>query len=210
MNITTKNIIIWILIALTFTGMYFGVYLPWRKARLLIRTFSILNGGSTLEQFQSSFGYMLDFYSPVGQDEAISNYLNGVIRVMNDQDEPEIIAALAKDAEERMRPVLQKGSGFSFSQNIFNLATVYRLAAVKLQSEEYYNKSLAMFERGLDASPNRKMFLYGLLDLYLIGSQNDKARELGEYILTIWPDDEKIKEVLNNLPKFLKSNATTS
>jgi hypothetical protein len=50
-------------------------------------------------------------------------------------------------------------------------------------------------------SPNRPQFLYGLFDFYRMTGNFARAREVGEKILALWPEDELARKILKDLPE---------
>jgi len=145
---------------LIFVSMYFGAYLPLRKSQLYIKAISELQAGKikSLQDFDTAFGLVLNFYSPVGQDEIVSNYFSILANVTSQQTNKEIIEVLIKQAEVLMAPILKKGRGFNYSQNLYNFAMFYKIAGQKLNSDVYLQKSIDLFQEGLKYSPGRLIF----------------------------------------------------
>lgn len=182
-------------------AIYYGSYLPLRKSQMHINAVLNLQGGKvrTLENFNDLFNPVLDFYSPVGQDEITQHYLGILTNIINQQSDKAAIDILASQAENRMTPILEKGRGFNFNQNLYTLGLIYKIVALKFKDEGYYQKSVSIFWEGLKYSPNRLIFLEGLFNLYAAHGYNDKASEMGKIILEYYPNEERIKEILKNL-----------
>ncbi|HDH31721.1 MAG TPA: hypothetical protein ENH26_03035 [Candidatus Wolfebacteria bacterium] len=182
---------------LILTAMYYGSFLPFRKSQLYINAqIGLSRGVSSLQEFNNLFEPALDFYSPVGQDEIVSGYLRVLISLLEQQSNKEIVDILTKQAETRMAPILEKEKGFGLSQNIYNLASIYAISAIRFNDDIYYEKGVEMFKLGLKHSPNRAMFLYGLLNLYQFKNNKKGIREVGEIILKYWPGDEQVKQII--------------
>lgn len=190
MNSSLKQIIAGLITIAILILMYFGAYLPLRKSQIYIKAMFNFRSGKvhSVQDFTDSFGSALNFYSPIGQDEVVSYYSGIVINVINQQNNAQIIEILMKQAEDAMTPILKKQKGFVFNQNLYNFAMVYKIAALKLKNEIYFQKSLDLFNEGLKYSPNRLIFLSGLFDLYQIKGDNEKMREISDIILKYWPD----------------------
>ncbi len=183
---------------LILAAMYFGSYLPLRKSQLQIKALSGMREIRSVEGFNDLFGPVLDFYSPVGQGEVTSGYLSNILNVVRQQSDKDVVGALIKQAEIRMAPILEKRSGFSFNQNIYNLASIYSAGAVKFNDGDYYRKGVEMYRLGLKYSPNRPMFLYGLFGLYQSKGDKEGVEEIGGIILKYRPDDEHVRRTIQD------------
>lgn len=56
-------------------------------------------------------------------------------------------------------------------------------------TERYYRGALAM-------APRLPNLLYDLLNIYDIGKEQEKAAEIANRILVLWPDDKLVRELL--------------
>ncbi len=196
-----KQIIAGILTVFILYTMYYGCYLPFRKSQLYIDTAINFKkeGVRSFESLVNLFEPAFKFYSPVGQDEIISNYLSSMINLISQQSNPMVIEALVKESERRADTFLKLGKGFNYSQSLYAMAMIYRVATLKLNDEFYYQKAIETFSKGIELSPTRSTFLYGLFDLYVAKKDLFKAKEIGRIVLEYWPADEEVKRILNNL-----------
>lgn len=202
MSITFKQFIATIVIIIAAGMAYFGAYLPLRKGQMHIDAVMNLQEGKvrSIEDFNDLFDPVLNFYSPIGQDESVSYYLGILLSVINQQTERQVIDVLVKQAEDRMVPILEKGSGFSFNQNLYTFGSIYKMAALKFHDLEYYKKAENIFKTGLEYSPNRKIFLKGLFDLYSVNKDDqNKALEIGKTILKYYPEEEAVKKFVDGI-----------
>ncbi len=198
MDKTVKIIISLIVTVLAAAAFYYGSYEPLRKSQLYINA---IRGYETtkprsIEEFNNSFTPALDAPSPIGYDEITGAYLGVVSGVLNQQNNPQVIEVLVKQVEDRMAPILAVMRGINFSQNLFVLAQINKTAAFKLKSENYYQRSVYLLNEGFKFSPNRPIYLYNLLDLYLARGDSEHAKEIGEIILKYWPEDKKVAKLL--------------
>ena len=180
---------------------YLGSYLPLKKSQFYIQGLSALQTTEprSLQEFNNLFDPSLDSYSPIGQDEIVASYLGFIINIMNQQTDRQLITTLVGQAERRVAPILEAKKGFNFSQVLFSTGTIYRIAAYKLKSEFYYEKSVELYKEGLKYSPNRAIFLYGLLDLYRFEGDKEGEKEVGTTILRYWPGDEKVRKIIESI-----------
>jgi len=149
----------------------------------------------SVEDFTEAFNPALSYYSPIGQDEVVSYFIGGVLAdLINQQTNPQVIEVLMKDSEQWTDPIIRAGKGFGYSQNLYNFAALYQLAAQKLKNADYFQKSFELFFKGLENSPNREIFLNGLFNNYQIAGDKAKAKEIGEIILKYWPGERRYKK----------------
>ncbi len=202
MNDLLKQIIAFSVSIIVAAAIYFGAYLPLRKSQMHIDAILNLQNGKvhSVGDLNDLFDPVLDFYSPIGQDEITSYYLGILINIINQQTDRTVIDVLAKQAENRMAPILQVEKGFSFNQNLYTLGSIYKIAAIKFKDKVYYDKAVNIFQEGLEYSPKRLIFLKGLFDLYSVNlDDQSKAREVGEIILKNWPDDKSTRDLIDKI-----------
>lgn len=201
MSQTFKQLIAAIIILVAIGMGYFGAYLPLRKGQIHIAAISELQSGNirSVGDFNALFDNDFNFYSPVGQDEIISHYLGNLANIINQQTNRQIADIFVKQAENVMAPTLKIKRGFSFNQNLYTLGSIYKIAAIKFKDENYYEKSIEIFNEGLEYSPNRLMFLKGIFELYAFHGEMEKALEIGHVILKYYPDESKVREFIDGI-----------
>lgn len=199
MNSTPRKTIAIILSMFVLGLMYFGSYLPLKKSQFYIQAMIAFQSGKikSVKNLTDAFNLAFNYYSPIGQDEIVSYYTGGILaNLINQQTNQQVIEILVKDVEKYTEPIVKTGKGFGFSQNLYNFAKIYQLAAQKLQNIEYLQKSVDLFYKGLENSPNREIFLEGLFIDYQIAGNKARAKEVGEIILKYWPEKEEIKKAI--------------
>ena len=199
LNNDIKIIIAFIMTILILVLFYFGAYLPLKKSQMHINAVLSLQNGKvrTLDDLNNLFNSVLDFYSPVGQDEITQYYLGILLGIINQQPNKDIIDILARQAENRMESILKAGKGFNFNQNLYTLGSIYKITALKSRDLGYYQKAVNIFQEGLKYSPNRLIFLRGLFDIYSANADDKgKALEIGKTILKYYPNEKKVAEYL--------------
>lgn len=180
-------------------GAYFGSYLPLRKSQMFIETHMNAPKVRSLQDFTAMFDKVLGFYSPVGQDEIVANYLGTVNGIIGQQSEEKIIRALVLQAEAYTRPIIESEKGLNLSQTMVSMGMVYKTAAGKLNDRAYFEKAVKVFENGLSYSPHRPIFLYNLFELYYAVGDKENTKKIGERILMDWPQEEKVRDIMKAL-----------
>ncbi|MCX6702332.1 MAG: hypothetical protein NTW60_00450 [Candidatus Wolfebacteria bacterium] len=184
--------------------IYFGAFLPISKSQLYVGAQANLSNVRTIQQFSDVFEKVFFYYSPVGQDEIIQGYLGTLMNIIQQQNPTpgtDAIDYLAKQAEKWGDPIMMRGKAFNYGQIIYSLGAVYKLAAVKLQNFDYYQRSVAAFRDGAKHSPGRAVFLYNLFDLYNMAGDKANARIAGEEIAKNWPNDPQAQQIKEFLDK---------
>ncbi len=194
--------IISILLSIFLVGLiYYGSLLPFHKASIYIRARQ--TEVNDIKQFNDLYDGILSTNSPVGQDELVSNYLDLISSLINQEkgkEKPnlEIIKYLASNAEKWAEPIIERGTGFSFSQIIYNYATINRDVALVLNDKKHYDKAVTLYQLGLKHSPDRQIFLYTLFDLYVLVGDKAGANLLGDRIIEVY-DDNRVTEIISKM-----------
>lgn len=187
------------IIIITAMGMfYFGAYLPLKKSQLYIDAAMNLSTVHTIGDFDNVFKKVFSFYSPTGQDEILSAYISNMLNLIISQKDERVVDALMVQLENNSNYLFNSKNGFNYGQSLFFMGLIYEINGKKFNDEVYYQKAISMFEKGLEYSPNRPAFLYGLFDAYKDKGDKIKAKEIGNIILKYWPNDEEVKNFVKN------------
>jgi hypothetical protein len=93
-------------------------------------------------------------------------------------------------------PILERGHGMSFTQNLYVLGVLNTLVFTKTRDPRYFIAARTYTEKGAELSPTRPQFLYALFDLYRVENNAPKVQEIGNRILSQWPGDERARSLL--------------
>lgn len=177
---------------------YFGNFLPMVKSQNYIAALQSLRESKTWDDFQDSFNRALEAGSPFGQDEIARNLANLAVGLMNQnaKTNPAVAGALDGYMDRFLAPVVAKEKGPSFSQTLYLAALLKATAYQITRLPDYLEDAEKYYRLGLKLSPNRPQFLYGLFDLYRNAGNESGISEMGERILQLWPEDERIRAML--------------
>jgi len=178
-KVLIKNLIITILIVLSFLSIYFGAYLPFKKSRLFIDSLRTANEIKSINQFKSHFDKVFNFYSPVGDEEVVkflsSDIANAVSQIAEENVARELVNYIEpKLFQNNVRHLLVGAQLYSILWNKY-----HRPEDAK-KVEDYY---LAAFRIG----PKLPQVLYGLLEFYRATGNEKRLMEIGQLILSYWP-----------------------
>ncbi len=199
MNTIVKKTIIAIFIVVVFVGLYFGAYLPYKKANAFITTIHLLQSVESVDELKYRFDKVLNINSPVARDEVVGFTLNQLTNLIRNGLSEEVGGLIVGYAEEIARPILADSQSPELTKIILKMGIVYQTTWSIYEDKVYAEAAENLYLRGLEVSPNRPQFLYGLFDLYLSEGRVKEAIEVGEQITAIWPADSLVGQKLQLL-----------
>mgnify|MGYP001600940459 CR=1 FL=1 len=187
---------------------YFGSYLPLQKSHLFIKTMRNLSQINSLQEFEEAMSTVLEFNSPIGQEELLRQFASTIIDVINQPHHPPVLGKLINTyLNKYYEPIIQSGSGMSFNQNLYVLGTLNEIAALKTQNPEFLSAAKTYYLKSYEIGPKRPQALFGLFDIYRIEGNVEEVKKIHEQILTQWPGEKKTKQAFEEfLSKVSSSN----
>ncbi len=185
---------------------YYGSYLPMRKSMAYIEAMQSSNKVKTVNDFESVFSVPLDYPSPIGQEELVrsmSNTINGSLQGVSD---PKAIDELINYSEKYFAPIIARGKGMSFGQDVYILGMMNEIAFLKTKEPKYLQAAEKYFKMEQTLGPKRPQGLYGLFDIYRIEGNTNEFKKIADQILSQWPNDARIIDMIN---QTLKVSSTT-
>jgi hypothetical protein len=181
--------------------MWYGSYLPMQKSYAYIDMLQRLGTVQSWDQFVGLVTVPLDMMSPIGQEELVRNF-GGTIAmriVQTNGSNPTLMDQVFAMVNRYMGPIMASGRGLSFDQNAYMMAALNQTAYLSSKDPKYLNDAEKFFKLGLEKSPNRPQFLYGLFDIYRTNGDKVKAKETADKILSLWPDDVRVGAALQEV-----------
>lgn len=181
--------------------LVYGTYLPLRKSRLYISALQTANKATSLQDFMVPYMTAFEAVSPIGQEEIVRNFANtvGAIATNAKGADPTLIRALGASMDRYSLPLIEERSGLSQAQSFYTFGATYRALDQGDDTTNFRERYHTLLLRGLELSPNRPQFLYGLFDYELHFGSNAEARKYGELILKYWPDDKQVQRAMKGL-----------
>ena len=177
--------------------LFYGSYLPYRKSELFIQAMSTASSAKTFGEFTGLFAIPLDAPSPIGQEELVRNLGSTMLDLLKSNGEnAQLTQAATAFLNGYYKPIIDRGRGMSFEQNLFMLGSMNEIAYLKTKDTQYLAAAQQYLEQGRELGPKRPQFLYGLMDIYRLKGDMGKATGVAQEILTLWPNDEKLKNAL--------------
>ncbi|MBI2033519.1 MAG: O-antigen ligase family protein [Candidatus Liptonbacteria bacterium] len=193
-----KKVIAIVVAAVILAVAYYGSYLPLRKSQMFISALNSDRKIQSLDEFKKVFSAPLDVPSPIGQEELVRNLGNVILNLVSQSggSRPEVAGELIKYLESYFDPVIERGRGMSFEQDLYILGALNELAFIQTKQTQYLVSAKRYFSKALELGPKRPQALYGMFDIYRIEGNTEEAKIIGEQILTQWPDDNRTRDAL--------------
>ena len=205
----TKQFIAIILTVAILAIAWWGSYAPMRKAEIFIATLQNLQAtpASSLQDLETRLAAPLDYPAPIGQEELVRNMANNILNFVQHSTDASTTAQLIGFMHGYYDPIIAEGKGMSFSQDLYLLGAIHETAFVQTHDPKYLAAAQQYFEQGVAVGPDRPQSLYGLFDVYRFEGNVASATAVGAKILTLWPDDQAIKQ---GLATFMAQTASST
>lgn len=192
MSSTLKKILGVLFSAFILSVAYYGSYLPLNKSEAFISALRSMQSIKSLADFEQTFSAPLNMPSPIGQEELVRNTTNIVLNLVQQSNNPDVVEKAIDFIESYYNPIIDRGRGMSFEQNLYVLGAVNESAFVKTKQARFLGDSEKYYSKGLELGPKRPQFLYGLYDVYRIEGNVDGVKAIAAQILSQWPEDERV------------------
>lgn len=195
-----KQIIVSLLVALIVIVGYFGNFLPLRKSTAYISALHNLGQYQSVGEFEQAFSGVLDYYSPIGQEELTKNTISIILSFLQRSKQPEaVVDELVRYIESYAKPIIDRGPNPNLGQLMYLLGTLNLAAFYQTNNEKYIQTAESYYKKGLTISPRRPQYLYGLLEIYQAKNDYKKSEEIAKQILSFWPEDKKVENLLKEI-----------
>ena len=208
MNRTFKEIIaVAASLFLVFVAWY-GSYSPMRKAEIYISTLQGMQVTpvSSLNDLEKRLSAPLNYPSPIGQEELVRNMTNSVLNFVQQSHDAASIAELIRFTTGYFEPILARGKGMSFSQDVYLMGAMNEVAYTKTGIKTYLDAAKKYYLTGESIGPDRPQPLYGLFDVYRMEGDATNTEVIGNKILSNWPTDQNVRQ---GLEQFLKQGTSS-
>jgi len=198
----SKQLIALFITAFALVLMYLSAYLPYVKGSLYITALQNSQQATTLQDYLKPYEDAFNFWSPVGDPEEIRFFGNNILNLLSNQKQTlsETAATNLVDyAFDKLNSPSLGTKGLNYSQVILEKASILASYGKIYKKPEAFQKAEELYKQGLELSPHRPQFLYGLLSLYLAEGKTVEAKAIGETILKYWPTDQNIAKIMAEL-----------
>ena len=202
MSLKLKQMIALLVTAMALALLYLSAYLPYVKGSLYISALSEVQSATTLQDFITPFETAFNFWSPIGEPEEVRFFANNTLGMLTNQKQqlPETVAtALVDYTVQKLNSNPLGAKGLNYSQSILIEASILSAYGQEYKQASALQKAEELYQEGLQLSPKRPQFLYGLFSLYLAEGNAAAAKPIGEEILKYWPDDQNVAGIVGKL-----------
>jgi hypothetical protein len=198
MNPTSKKIIAIALSVATLAIAYYGSYRPLRKAQMFIATLQGLQTTppTSINDLETRLSVPLDYSSPIGQEELVRNMANSVLSFIQESPDTTSTDELVSFMMDYYDPILARGKGMSFGQDLYLVGAVNEIAFAKTGQANFLSTAQEYYQEGEVLGPNRPQPLYGLFDVYRAEGDVTDTVAVANKILSNWPTDTSVQQAL--------------
>jgi len=158
------------------------------KGRAYINAVNGLANVTTVNDFIVDFDKDFNIYSPVG-DEETTKFLSGIVlNIVSQSNQSE---DAAKALVEYLKPHINDKN----SIHIITIANIYDAMWQHYKKPEYFFEAESYYKKALSYGSVPPV-LYGLLKLYSTAGDKAHLKEIGNLILSYWPDDQGVQALL--------------
>jgi len=206
---TYQRVIAIIIVAIILGIAVYGSYLPMRKAQIFIATLQGLQTAqgqaTSLQDLENKLSVPLNYPSPIGQEELVRNMANSVLSFVQQGGGASSTAALIGYLNSYYDPILNKGKGMSFGQDLYLEGAINEIAFAGTNDPNYLQAAQKWYSEGVVLGPNRPQSLYGLFDVFRAEGDAPDTISVGNVILKDWPADTRIQQAM---ALFLTASST--
>jgi hypothetical protein len=205
----TKQVIAGIVTLFVLFMAVYGSYLPMRKAEMFITVLQSMQTKplTSLGDLEGRVSPPLDAPSPIGQEELVRNLANSVLGFVQNNKDASTTAELMSFLHSYYDPILARGRGMSFGQDLYLMGATNEIAFVNVGDPAYLAASKQYYSEANMLGPNRPQALYGLFDVYRFGNDVPDVESTAQRILTDWPSDQTVRA---GLAQFMQSEASST
>ena len=209
-NPTFKKIIGISVSVLILCVAYVGNFRPLVKSQTFIDTLRNLSSARSLSEFEKNVSVPLDYWSPIGQEELVRNIANAVLGIVQNNNDPKLLSEVVNYIEGYYKPIVDRGRGMSFEQNLYLLGAINEMAFTKTGDARYLRNSHEYYSEGLTLGPRRPQFLYGMFDIFRMEGNIKGATDIARQITTSWPTDTRTTAALDDFLVKIREVAASS
>lgn len=175
--------ILFLIAVLVALGVYYGAYRPLMKGELYVAKARELgtNQYDSLEELERNYDQVFNYYSPVGQEESLNYFVNDVMTLISQSSQPEDASRLLVEYVE------EKAIKDNLLQEL-HLGHFYFRLWERFGGQEYFDKAEEYYNKVLSEAPRLPHALEAIYRMYKKAGETEKADEIGQRILAIWPE----------------------
>jgi len=170
-------------------AIVFGSIQPLSRSQRFISALRNVSNVKTLDEFKQNFDAAFNMSSPVGDEELAKFLSDQILNLISQENQPEDVSrALVAYLEPHM---LQNNV-----RHLLAIGNMHVELLRRFRKQIDFNQAESAYLRAMAIGPKLPPVLYTLADLYIAVGNRDKFTEIANTILSYWPDDAKLKSIL--------------
>lgn len=208
---TVRGTVAVIVAAIILVAAVFGSYMPMRKSEMFIGALQSFQAQppTSLQDLEGRLAAPLDYPAPIGQEELVRNTANSVLGFIQRGTDATTTAALIGFLNSYYNPILDRGTGMSFGQDVYLEGAVNEIAFAQTGGTNYLQDAIKYYLLGHELGPNRPQPLYGLFDVYRAAGDVTDTKAIAAEILANWPGDQRVGTSLAQFLAGVSSSTST-
>lgn len=181
-----RQIIVPILIIVVAVFAYMGAVLPVKKGSMYIQANNQTRSYNSVTEMKQEFNKVFEYSSPIGDKEVRKFFMTSLLNLIRNQPEP-VVEELISYAESKMVE--------DEFLHILRVANMYNIAWQKFGDDKFFEGTEKYYLKAHEMGPKVPQPLFNLYDIYKKNNQPEKAEEIGNKILELWPQIEGLEEL---------------
>ena len=132
---------------------------------------------------------------------------NKMVNNIKNIPEKEGVVEMVRYIESYYEPIIKRGRGMSFGQNVYILGIINEYAFIKTGDKKYLEAAEKYFKQGQTLGPKRPQGLYGLLDIYKLKGDLVELKKVADQVLSQWPEDAMTRKTVDEILKVATTTA---
>lgn len=185
-----RQIIVPILIVVVAVFAYMGAFLPVKKASMYIDTNKQTRSFNSLTELKQEFDKVFEYSSPIGDQEVRKFFMTNILSIIKNQPKP-VAEELISYIESRMIE--------DEFLHVLSVANMYNITWQKFGDDKFFDGAEKYYLKAHEMGPKVPQPLFNLYDIYKKNNQPEKAEDIGQKIMDLWPEIESLEELNVNL-----------
>lgn len=167
--------------------IFLGAIQPLARAQSFIK--ATREPATTVAELENNFRRVLDHSSYVGDEESAKFLGSNIRNYVGNKEVPEPVS---RELLNFIEPYLEKDN----IRHLMMVGQMYLNMRSAYGNQADYDMAVKYYVQARELGPKVYPVLFGLFAIYDAGGETAKAKEVGETILGIWPNDEATLKIM--------------
>ncbi len=185
-----KKLILIIIIILAIYSLYFSAVVPWNRSRAFLNGIKSLPSITSVQEFKDTFQPVLK-HNTIGDEEAFKYIANESLKIIYQEN-------TAKDVSMAIVEFLEPYHMSTNVRHLIAMGDIYYIMWRKYMDPEFFAKAEDYYLQAKTIGPKLPPVLYSLLNFYQQTAETEKAKNIAEEILVLWPNAVELKSFVES------------